>query len=52
MDVYVAAKAHMVAGLLARAREERQLEPATYWIPDSRMREGNETVPRPGSSDP
>lgn len=34
MDVYVAAKAGLVAELLARARAERGLEPATYWEPD------------------
>lgn len=34
MDVYVAAKARFVAELLARARAERGLEPAAYWVPD------------------
>ena len=34
MDVYVAAKAQFVAGLLARARAERGLPPVTYWDPD------------------
>jgi GrpB-like predicted nucleotidyltransferase (UPF0157 family) len=34
MDVYVAAKAHFVAGLLSRARAEHGLEPASYWAPD------------------
>lgn len=34
MDVYVAAKARLVAELLTRAREERGLAPATYWVPD------------------
>jgi GrpB-like predicted nucleotidyltransferase (UPF0157 family) len=34
MDVYVAAKARFVAGLLARARAERGLPPVTYWDPD------------------
>jgi GrpB-like predicted nucleotidyltransferase (UPF0157 family) len=33
MDVYVAAKAELVAELLARARAERGLPPATYWDP-------------------
>ena len=34
MDVYVAAKARFVADLLSRARAERGLEPASYWIPE------------------
>jgi len=34
MDVYVAAKARFVADLLTRAREDRGLEPASYWVPD------------------
>ena len=34
MDVYVAAKAGLVAELLTRARAERGLPPATYWAPD------------------
>lgn len=34
MDVYVAAKARLVAELLTRARAERGLSPATYWEPD------------------
>lgn len=34
MDVYVAAKARLVAELLTRARAERGLEPASYWEPD------------------
>lgn len=34
MDVYVAAKAPLVAELLTRARHERGLPPATYWVPD------------------
>lgn len=34
MDVYVAAKARLVAELLARARAERGLEPVSYWTPD------------------
>jgi GrpB-like predicted nucleotidyltransferase (UPF0157 family) len=34
MEVYVAAKAHFVAELLARAREERGLPPETYWDPE------------------
>lgn len=34
IDVYVAAKAQFVADLLTRARAERGLEPAIYWIPD------------------
>jgi len=33
MDVYVAAKAELVAELLTRARAERSLPPATYWRP-------------------
>ncbi|MGC2485809.1 MAG: GrpB family protein [Acidimicrobiales bacterium] len=35
MDVYVAAKAQFVAGVLARAREERGLAPVAYWVPDN-----------------
>ena len=35
MDVYVAAKAELVAELLTRARAERGLPPATYWQPDA-----------------
>jgi len=35
MDVYVAAKAELVAELLTRARAERGLPPATYWRPGS-----------------
>jgi len=35
MDVYVAAKAGLVAELLARARAERGLPPVTYWAPRS-----------------
>jgi len=34
MDVYVAAKAHFVAGVLTRARVDRGLEPASYWLPE------------------
>lgn len=34
MDVYVAAKAALVAELLTRARAERGLPPATYWVPE------------------
>lgn len=34
MDVYVAAKAGLVAELLTRARAERGLPPAEYWQPD------------------
>jgi GrpB-like predicted nucleotidyltransferase (UPF0157 family) len=34
MDVYVAAKARLVAELLTRARAEQGLEPSTYWQPD------------------
>jgi len=34
IDFYVAAKAHLVAELLTRAREERGLAPETYWLPD------------------
>ncbi len=33
-DVYTAAKAHFVADILTRARAERGLEPASYWVPD------------------
>jgi GrpB-like predicted nucleotidyltransferase (UPF0157 family)/mannose-6-phosphate isomerase-like protein (cupin superfamily) len=33
MDVYVAAKAELVAELLTRARAERGLPPAAYWRP-------------------
>jgi GrpB-like predicted nucleotidyltransferase (UPF0157 family) len=35
LDAYVAAKAEFVAGLLTRARRERSLPPATYWVPGS-----------------
>jgi GrpB-like predicted nucleotidyltransferase (UPF0157 family) len=34
MDVYVAAKAALVAELLTRARAERELPPSNYWKPD------------------
>lgn len=34
IDVYVALKASFVAGLLTRARAERGLEPASYWVPE------------------
>jgi GrpB-like predicted nucleotidyltransferase (UPF0157 family) len=34
MDVYVAAKAGLVAELLTRARAELGLDPASYWVPD------------------
>ncbi|MDA8355754.1 MAG: GrpB family protein [Actinomycetota bacterium] len=34
MDVYVAAKARFVADILTRARADRGLEPASYWVPD------------------
>jgi GrpB-like predicted nucleotidyltransferase (UPF0157 family) len=34
IDYYVAAKATLVAELLARARAERDLPPAEYWNPD------------------
>jgi GrpB-like predicted nucleotidyltransferase (UPF0157 family)/quercetin dioxygenase-like cupin family protein len=34
MDVYVAAKAGLVAQLLTRARAERGLPPVTYWEPE------------------
>jgi GrpB-like predicted nucleotidyltransferase (UPF0157 family) len=34
IDLYTAAKAHFVAEVLTRAREERGLDPATYWTPD------------------
>lgn len=33
IEVYVAAKAALVAELLTRAREEKGLPPATYWLP-------------------
>jgi GrpB-like predicted nucleotidyltransferase (UPF0157 family) len=33
IDLYVAAKANLVAGLLARGREARELRPVTYWEP-------------------
>ena len=39
MDVYVAAKAGFVAGLLTRAREEKGLPPATYWNPNATSEE-------------
>jgi GrpB-like predicted nucleotidyltransferase (UPF0157 family) len=35
IDVYVAAKAGLVAELLTRARAERGLPPATYWDPST-----------------
>ncbi len=34
IDVYTAAKARYVADLLTRARADRGLEPASYWVPD------------------
>lgn len=34
MEFYIAAKAHLVAQLLTRARSERGLPPVDYWIPD------------------
>ena len=34
IDVYVAAKANFVAGLLSKARAERGLEPESYWDPE------------------
>ena len=34
LDVYVAAKARLVAELLTRARAEKGLPPETYWEPD------------------
>jgi GrpB-like predicted nucleotidyltransferase (UPF0157 family) len=34
MDLYVAAKASLVAELLTRARKERGLPPASYWVPE------------------
>ena len=33
IDVYTAAKAHFVAEILTRARADRGLEPANYWVP-------------------
>ena len=41
MDVYVAAKAELVAELLTRARAERGLPPATYWRPGTGDGEGS-----------
>ena len=35
MEVYTAAKAAFVADLLTRARAERGLPPATYWVPEA-----------------
>jgi GrpB-like predicted nucleotidyltransferase (UPF0157 family) len=35
IDVYVAAKAGLVAELLTRARAERGLPPAAYWEPET-----------------
>lgn len=35
MDVYVAAKAHYVAGVLTRARAEAGLPPVEYWDPET-----------------
>ncbi len=35
MDVYLAAKAELVAGLLMQARAERELPPVNYWEPDA-----------------
>jgi GrpB-like predicted nucleotidyltransferase (UPF0157 family) len=35
MEVYVAAKARLVAELLTRAREDRGLPPETYWDPET-----------------
>jgi GrpB-like predicted nucleotidyltransferase (UPF0157 family) len=40
MDVYVAAKAALVAELLTRARAERGLEPSPYWVPEVPMPAG------------
>jgi GrpB-like predicted nucleotidyltransferase (UPF0157 family)/quercetin dioxygenase-like cupin family protein len=37
IDVYVAAKAAFVAELLARARADRGLPPASYWTPEQRL---------------
>jgi hypothetical protein len=34
MDVYVTAKAKLVADLLTQARAARGLPPETYWQPD------------------
>ncbi len=34
MDVYIAAKATLVAELLTRARAERGYPPAEYWTPE------------------
>ena len=45
MDVYVAAKATLVAQLLTRARAERGLPPETYWSP------GTPTAHEPAISD-
>ena len=38
MDMYVAAKAALVAELLTRARAERGLQPARYWEPTLDLR--------------
>jgi GrpB-like predicted nucleotidyltransferase (UPF0157 family) len=35
MDIYVSAKAALVAELLTRARHERGLSPETYWVPET-----------------
>jgi GrpB-like predicted nucleotidyltransferase (UPF0157 family) len=35
IDVYVAAKASLVAELLTRARAERGYPPAEYWTPET-----------------
>jgi len=40
MEVYLAAKADLVAELLSRARAERGLDPVRYWMPQSRSDEG------------
>jgi GrpB-like predicted nucleotidyltransferase (UPF0157 family) len=34
IDIYTAAKARYVADVLTRARADRGLEPASYWVPD------------------
>jgi GrpB-like predicted nucleotidyltransferase (UPF0157 family)/quercetin dioxygenase-like cupin family protein len=52
IDVYVAAKASLVAELLTRARAERGMEPATYWDPDVPRMRGSSAVasPRTGAT--
>ena len=42
MDLYVAAKAGLVAELLTRARAERGLPPVAYWDPEVELPPGGE----------